>query len=108
MKVLDPIWTAKPETAGSGGRQRVEAVLDWAKVRGYCQGENPARWKGHLDVLLPARAKVRQVEHHAALPYAEMGEFMAALVEQEGASARARVRHPDGGAHGRDTRRDLE
>jgi integrase len=88
MKVLDPIWTAKPETAGRV-RQRVEAVLDWAKVRGYREGENPARWKGHLDVLLPARAKVRQVEHHAALPYAEMGEFMAALVEQEGASARA-------------------
>jgi hypothetical protein len=56
MKVLGPIWTAKPETAGRV-RQRIEVVLDWAKVRGYREGENPARWKGHLDVLLPARAQ---------------------------------------------------
>lgn len=82
------LWEAKPETAGRV-RQRIEAVLDWAKVRGYRDGENPARWKGHLDKLLPARGKVRKVEHHAALPYAEISDFMAALRQQEGTAARA-------------------
>ena len=64
-------------------------MLDWASARGYRQGENPARWRGHLDKLLPARAKVRKVKHHAALPYAELPEFMAALRTQDGVSARA-------------------
>jgi hypothetical protein len=68
MKVLEPIWGSKPETA-SRVRGRVERVVDWAKVRGFRQGENPARWRGHLDALLPARGTVRQVRHHAALPY---------------------------------------
>jgi len=85
-KVLEPIWTAKPETAGRV-RGRIEAILDWAKVRGYRAGENPARWRGHLDKLLPARSKVRQVEHHAALPYAELPSFLANLREQEGIAA---------------------
>src|SRR5215831_4611246 len=62
MKALEPIWTTKPETA-SRVRGRIEAVLDWAKVRGYRTGDNPARWRGHLDHLLPAKAKVRKVEH---------------------------------------------
>lgn len=66
LKVLEPIWAKKTETA-SRLRGRIEAVLDWAKVRGYRQGENPARWRGHLDKLLPARAKVQKVQHHAAL-----------------------------------------
>lgn len=88
LKVLEPIWTTKPETA-SRVRQRIEAVLDWAKVRGYREGENPARWKGHLDVLLPALGKVRRVEHHAALAYGDLPDFMTALRAQEGASARA-------------------
>ena len=70
LKVLEPIWTAKPETAGRV-RGRLESILDFAKVRGERDGENPARWRGHLDKLLPAHSKVRQVEHHAALPYAE-------------------------------------
>ena len=87
-KALEPIWRTKPET-GSRVRGRIESVLDWATVRGYRRGDNPARWRGHLDKLLPARAKVRKVEHHAALPYAEMGEFVAALREQEGIAARA-------------------
>jgi integrase len=82
------LWTAKPETA-SRLRGRIEVILDWAKVRGYREGENPARWRGHLDKLLPARAKVRKVEHHAALPYAELPAFVAALREQEGIAARA-------------------
>lgn len=87
-KVLEPIWATKSETA-SRVRGRIEAVLDWAKARGYRDGENPARWRGHLDKLLPARRKVRKVEHHAALPYVEMPDFMAALRQREGAAARA-------------------
>ena len=61
-KALEPIWRTKPETA-SRVRGRIESVLDWATVRGYRKGENPARWRGHLDKLLPTRAKVRKVEH---------------------------------------------
>ena len=88
LKVLEPIWTTKPETAGRV-RGRIESILDWAKVRGYRAGENPARWRGHLDKLLPARSKVRRVEHHAALPYAELPGFLVSLREQEGIAARA-------------------
>jgi integrase len=88
LKVLERIWTAKPETA-SRLRGRLEAILDFAKVRGYREGENPARWRGHLDKLLPARSKVRQVEHHAALLYAELPSFLTTLRQQEGISARA-------------------
>jgi integrase len=88
MKVTEPIWQAKPETA-SRVRGRVESVLDWAMARGYRTGENPARWKGHLDKLLPARAKVQRVAHHPALPYPEIAEFMAKLREREGIAARA-------------------
>jgi integrase len=88
LKVLEPIWTVKPETAGRV-RGRMESILDWAKVRGYRAGENPARWRGHLDKLLPVRSKVRRVEHHAALPYAELPGFLASLREQEGIAARA-------------------
>ena len=65
MKVLEPIWKSNPETA-SRTRGRIESVLDWAKARGFRTGENPARWRGHLDHLLPARRKVRQVKHLAA------------------------------------------
>jgi integrase len=78
MKALDPIWAAKPETA-SRVRGRIESVLDWATARGYRKGENPARWRGHLENLLPRTSKIRQVEHHAALPYTELPEFMAKL-----------------------------
>src|SRR5262249_23796483 len=88
LKVLEPIWTTKPETAGRV-RGRIESILDWAKVRGYRAGENPALWRGPLDKLLPARAKVRRVEHHAALPYAELPAFLVSLREQEGTAARA-------------------
>jgi integrase len=87
-KVLEPIWTTKPETA-SRIRGRIEAILDWAKVREYRAGENPARWRGHLDHALPARSKVRKVKHHAALPYSEIGAFMASLREREATAARA-------------------
>jgi integrase len=88
MKTLEPIWSTKPETAARV-RGRIERILDWAKVRGFRAGENPARWRGHLDVLLPARNKVRQVGHHAALPYSEIGAFMGALRDRQGMAARA-------------------
>jgi integrase len=86
MRCLEPIWATKPETAGRV-RGRVEAILDWATVRSYRQGENPARWRGHLESLLPRRSKVARVEHHPALAYAEVGEFMAKLRGQEGIAA---------------------
>ncbi len=86
LKVLEPIWAEKPETA-SRIRQRIEAVLDWASVRGYRAGENPARWRGYLQKALPARAK--PVKHHAALPFAEVSAFMSDLRKAEGLSARA-------------------
>ena len=88
MNALEPIWTTKPETA-SRVRGRIESVLDWATARGYRKGENPARWRGHLENLLPKKTKVRRVEHHAALPYTELGEFIAELRQQEGVAARA-------------------
>jgi integrase len=88
IKVLDPIWSKKPETA-SRLRGRIEAVLDFAKVRGYRVGENPARWKGHLKEALPAVSKLRKVKHHAALPYAEIGAFMTELRAREGGAAAA-------------------
>jgi integrase len=88
MKELEPIWTTKPET-GSRVRGRIESILDWATALGFRKGENPARWRGHLDNLLPARSKVRKVEHHPALPYPEIAEFTARLREEEGVAARA-------------------
>ena len=88
LRVLEPIWRKKPETA-SRVRGRIETVLDYAKARHWRQGENPARWKGHLAHTLPARAKVAKVEHHAALPWTEIGDFIAELREQTGVSARA-------------------
>lgn len=83
-----PLWHAKTETA-SRLRGRIESILDWAAFRGYREGENPARWKGHLEHELPARSKVQKVEHHAALPYAKIAEFMTELRKREGTSARA-------------------
>jgi integrase len=88
LKVLEPIWTQKPETAGRV-RQRIESILDFAKVRCYRGGENPARWRGHLDKLLPARSKVRKVEHLAALPYAALPGFLTHLRKREAVAARA-------------------
>jgi integrase len=88
MKVIEPLWSKKPETAGRV-RGRIEAVLDWAKARGFRDGENPARWRGHLDQLLPAKSKLRKVKHHPALPYAEIGEFIADLRTREGTAADA-------------------
>jgi integrase len=88
VQVLDPIWTEKPETAGRV-RGRIEAVLDAATVRGLRQGPNPAQWKGNLAHILPARARVRKVAHHAALPFDDIPAFLAALRERQGMAARA-------------------
>jgi integrase len=88
VQVLDPIWTEKPETAGRV-RGRIEAVLDAATVRGFRKGPNPAQWKGNLAHILPTRAKVRGVEHHAALAFDDMPEFLTALRSRSGIAARA-------------------
>jgi hypothetical protein len=77
LAVLEPIWSTKTETA-SRVRGRIENVLDWATVYGHRVGDNPARWKGHLDKILPAKAKVQKVQHHAALPFPELPHFMKA------------------------------
>lgn len=86
LRILTPIWNEKTETA-TRVRGRMERVLDWAKVQGYRSGENPAAWRGHLDKLLPAAKKVSKVEHHAALPWKEMGAFMAQLRNAPGLAA---------------------
>jgi integrase len=88
LQVLDPIWTEKPETA-SRVRGRIEAVLDAATVRGFRQGPNPAQWKGNLAHILPARAKVRQVAHHAALPFDDTPGLLAVLQGRSEMAARA-------------------
>ena len=96
MKAIEPIWATKPETA-SRVRGRIESVLDWATVRKFRKGENPARWKGHLDHLLPAPTKAKRAarkengrtEHHPSLPYAELPAFVVELRAQEGFTARA-------------------
>jgi len=88
LAVLEPIWKTKNETA-SRLRGRIETVLDWATARHYRKGENPARWKGHLDKLLAKPSKVQKVEHHRALPIDDMGAFMADLRQRDGMAARA-------------------
>jgi integrase len=88
MRVIDAIWSEKPETA-SRVRGRIESILDWATTRGYRHGDNPARWRGHLENLLPKKTKVRAVVHHAALPYGEVAGFMVELRGQQGVAARA-------------------
>ncbi len=88
MKVLEPLWNEKTETA-SRVRGRIESVLDWASAREHRTGENPARWRGKLENLLPAPSKIQRVVHHPALPYTDMAEFMAALRAQNGVAALA-------------------
>lgn len=88
LAVLEPIWKTKNETA-SRLRGRIESVLDWSTVRKYRSGENPARWKGHLDMLLAAPSKIQKVVHHKALPLNKMSAFMTALRKREGLAARA-------------------
>ena len=88
LNVLEPIWKTKTETA-SRLRGRLEAVLDWATARKYRRGDNPARWKGHLDKLLPARSQIQKVVHHRALPFSEMKGFMSNLRRSDGIGAKA-------------------
>ncbi len=88
LAVLEPIWRTKTETA-SRLRGRIESILDWAAARGYRDEANPARWKGHLDKLLPTPGKIRKTDHHRALPYAELPSFMKKLAGQDGMGARA-------------------
>ncbi|CAM2143877.1 Integrase [Pararobbsia alpina] len=88
VRILQPIWSKKPETA-SRVRGRIEAVLDSAKARGKRTSENPARWRGHLDKILPKRDRVRRVKHHPALPFKDIPKFMLELRAREGTSARA-------------------
>ena len=81
LKCLEPIWREKPETA-TRIRSRIEIILNWAKVKGYRNGENPARWKGHLDQLLPSKPKFAAVRSHASMPYASIPTFMTKLQER--------------------------
>ena len=78
LSVLKPIWKTKTETA-TRVRQRIEDVWNAAKLRGYVSGDNPARWKGHLDLVLPAPAKIRPVKHHDAMPYKDVPMFVSRL-----------------------------
>ena len=87
LTVLRPIWTDKNETA-SRLRGRIEKILDAAKAKGYRSGENPARWRGHLDHLLPRRQKLQR-GHHPALPYQELPDFMTRLREHKSVAALA-------------------
>jgi integrase len=87
LKVLKPLWGRIPETA-SRVRGRIENVLGWATVHHYRTGDNPARWKGLLEHALPARSKVAKVKHHAAIPYADVGSFMAKVRQDARVGAR--------------------
>jgi len=88
LNVLTPIWNDKTETA-KRLRGRIEAVLDWATFNKYRQGENPARWKGHLEHSLAKPSKVAKVTHHAAMPYQDLPIFMQELRRRDGFGAKA-------------------
>lgn len=88
LAALQPIWLTKAETA-SRVRGRIETVLNWGAAQGFREGENPARWKGHLEMILPAKSKVSKVKHHAALSYDELPGFMAKLSAQSGVGVQA-------------------
>jgi len=108
MRILEPLWREKTETA-SRLRGRIERILDYAKARGWREGENPARWRGHLDHLLPQRSKLQRVEHHAALPWRETGAFMQRLRQNrsyEGGTSRLGCQpRQTGGSDDADSRR---
>jgi hypothetical protein len=88
VEVIRPIWTSRPETA-SRVRGRIESILDWAATNGFREGENPARWSGHLENILPKRDKLAAVAHHGAIPYADIPTFMSRIAAQDGTPARA-------------------
>jgi integrase len=87
LRVLQPVWQAKPETA-SRLRGRIERVLDFATVQGWREGENPARWRGHLDAILPSAKKLSR-GHHAAMAYRDVPAFVGRLRALEAISAKA-------------------
>lgn len=88
VKILEPLWETKTETA-TRLRGRIEGVLAYATASGFREGDNPARWKGNLDAVLPKPGKIKKVKHHRALPWQEVGGFMAQLRERDGMAARA-------------------
>lgn len=88
MQVIEPIWQTKTETA-TRVRGRIENILSWAIVHGYREGPNPALWRGHLSMLLPQRSKVQKTTHFAALPYAQIQDFMKELRQKKSLSALA-------------------
>jgi len=88
IRIIEPIWKTKTETA-SRVRGRIEKVLDWARAHGYREGTNPAAWKGHLELMLPAKGKIAAVKHHPAMPYEELPGFIKQLRAQDAISARA-------------------
>ena len=88
LRCVEPIWLTKTETANRV-RGRIENVLDWATVRGYREGDNPARWKGHLSEVLPLPDKISTPKHHAAMAYAQVPTFMGELAGRQGVAPRA-------------------
>ena len=88
LKVLKPIWQTKTKTAVDT-RSRIELILNWAKIHGYRDGENPARWKGHLENALPKPSKIAKVSHHPAMPYDELPGFAGKLRNEQGNAAAA-------------------
>lgn len=88
LRCVEPIWQDKTETANRV-RGRIESVLDWAQVRGYRTGDNPARWRGHLSEVLPLPEKIKTPKHHAAMAFAEVPNFMAELAARQAVAARA-------------------
>jgi integrase len=88
LKVIEPLWKGKTETANRV-RRRIESVLDYATTRGHRSGDNPARWRGHIENILPERSKVQPTERHPALPYREIGAFMTKLKTLDTVGARA-------------------
>jgi integrase len=88
LRILEPIWTTRTATA-TRLRGRIEAVLSWATTRGLRTGDNPAMWRGRLETLLPAQARITPVEHHKALDYRQIGALMTELRQQESVAARA-------------------
>ncbi len=87
LQILEPIWKAKAETA-SRVRGRMETILDAAKARGYRDGENPARWRGHIAQILPVRSRLTR-GHHKAMPYDAIPAFVGALHKREAVAALA-------------------
>jgi Arm DNA-binding domain len=88
LRAIEPHWLIKTETM-SRTRGRIERVLDWCTVRGYRNGDNPARWKGHLAEVLPSRGQVAKVEHYPAMAHRELPTFLSKLRQREGVGARA-------------------